>query len=174
MALAAKNELSLDRIIIVPTGQAPHKPDISASPRHRAEMCRVLCEKYGFKLSLYEVEKEGNCYTADLLKYFAALYPEDEFYLIMGADSMDYMDKWYKPERIFPRCTVAVARRRGAGDGKAEFLTKNFGAKIDFLSCEYFDVSSTEIRKALLSGDNISGLIDEETAEYIRRNNLYR
>lgn len=174
MALAAKNELSLDRIILVPTGQAPHKPDIAASPEDRAEMCRMLCKKYGFALSCFEVEKEGNCYTADLLEYFSSVYPDDEFYLVVGGDSMDYMDKWYKPEEIFRRCTVVVARRSGSSDEKAEFLRKKFGARIVFLSSEYFDVSSTEIRNAVLTGKDISGLIDKETAEYICENNLYR
>ena len=174
MAIAAKNELSLDKVIIVPTGQAPHKPDISASAQDREQMCRAICEKYEFELSQYEVKKEGKCYTADLLEHFASLYPDDEFFLIVGADSMDYMDKWYKPEEIFSRCTVVVARRSGTSDQKAELLRKNFGAKIDFLNCECFDVSSTEIRNAILSGDNISRLVDDETAEYIRRNNLYR
>ncbi len=174
MALAAKKELSLDRLILVPTGEAPHKPDISACAQDRAEMCRTICEKYGFELSLYETLKEGKCYTADLLEHFTSLFPDDEFYLIVGGDSMDYMDKWYKPEEIFSRCTVAVARRSGTTDGKAELLRKNFGAEIEFLSCEYFDVSSTEIRDAMVSGKDISAFVDKETADFIYGNNLYR
>ena len=87
---------------------------------------------------------------------------------------MDYMDKWYKPEEIFPLCRVVVARRSGTTDEKAELLKEKFGAEIDFLNCGYFDVSSTEIRKAVLTGKDIPELIDEETAEYIRENNLYR
>ena len=137
-------------------------------------MCRLLCDKYGFELSCYEVEKEGNCYTADLLEHFSSLYPDDEFYLIVGADSMDYMDKWYKPEKIFPVCTVAVARRSGTSDEKAEFLKQNFGAKIVFLNADYVDVSSTEIRNALLAGKDISGFVDMETSEYIGEKKLYR
>lgn len=174
IALAAKKELDLDRIILVPTGQAPHKPDISATADKRAEMCRAVCEKYGFELSLYEVEKEGNCYTADLLDHFVSIYPKDDIYLIVGGDSLDYMDKWYHPERIFPLCTVAVARRSGTFDDKAQYLREKFGAEIVFLNCEYFDISSTEVRNAILNGENLSGLIEQETVDYIHRNNLYR
>lgn len=174
IALAAKKELGLDRIIIVPTGQAPHKPDISADVVNRAEMCRLICEKYGFELSLYEAEKQGNCYTADLLGHFTSVFPEDDFYLIVGGDSLDYMDKWHKPERIFPLCKVAVAKRRGTSNDKAHFLREKFGAEIVFLNCEYFDVSSTEIRKALENGDEILNFVEPEVAEYIQKNNLYR
>lgn len=174
MALAAKKELGLDRLILVPTGQAPHKPGIRASSYDRAQMCRVLCEKYGFELSLYEVEKQGNCYTADLLEYFTNLYPGDEFYLVVGGDSMDYMDKWYKPDRIFQLCRVVVARRSGTADEKAELLREKFGAEIIFLNCEYTDVSSTGIREAVSGGKDFSALIEKETAEYILKNNLYR
>lgn len=174
IALAAKKELKLDRIIMVPTGQAPHKPDIAAETADRVNMCRSLCEKYGFEMSLYEAEKEGNCYTADLLEYFASVYPEDEFFLIVGGDSLDYMDKWYEPERIFEKCRVVVARRSGVADKKAGILRKKFGAEIDFLNCSLVDVSSTEIRERISGGQDFSELIEPETAEYIRENNLYR
>ena len=174
IALAAKEELGLERIFIVPTGQAPHKPDISADTADRVNMCRQLCEKYGLNLSLYEAEKEGNCYTADLIEYFSTLCPEDELYLIVGGDSLDYMDKWYHPERIFPKCRVVVARRSGTSDEKADFLHKKFGAKIIFLNCGYFEVSSTEVRKAVLGGKDVPEFLEPETADYIKKNNLYR
>ena len=174
IALAAKEELGLERIFIVPTGQAPHKPDISADTSDRVNMCRQLCEKYELNLSLYEAEKEGNCYTADLVEYFSAFYPEDELYLIVGGDSLDYMDKWYHPERIFPKCRVVVARRNGTSDEKADFLREKFGAKITFLNCGYFEVSSTEVRKAVLGGQDIWQFLEPETADYIKKNNLYR
>ena len=174
IALTAKNELKLDRIIIVPTGQAPHKPDIEAETFHRVNMCRTLCEKYGFELSLHEAEKEGNCYTADLLEHFASVYPEDEFFLIVGGDSLDYMDKWHQPERIFKSCKVVVARRSGINDEKAGFLKEKFGAEIHFLNSGLFDISSTEIRTNISEGQFFSEKIEPETEQYIRENNLYR
>ena len=174
IALAVKKELNLDRLIMVPTGKAPHKTGISANADRRVEMCRQICEKFGFELSLYEVQKQGNCYTADLLCHFAKEYPEDEFFLTVGGDSLDYMDKWYHPEKIFPLCTVAVARRRGDSEGKADFLREKFGAEIVFLNCDYYNVSSTQVRDALKSGEDVSELLLPETEEYIRENNLYR
>ena len=174
IALAAKKELGLDRIIMVPTGQAPHKPDIEAETFHRVNMCRSLCEKYGFELSLFEAKKKGNCYTADLLEHFASVYPDDKFFLIVGGDSLDYMDKWYQPERIFKMCRVVVARRSGVSDEKADMLRKKYGAEIDFLPFDLVDISSTEVREKISCGQGISGLIEPETTEYIRENNLYR
>lgn len=174
IAIAAKNELNLDRLIMVPTGKAPHKAGISANVAQRVEMCRQICEKFGFELSLYEAQKEGNCYTADLLAYFAKEYPEDEFFLTLGEDSLNYMEKWYHPEKIFPMCTVAVARREGNSDAKAQFLHEKFGAEIVFLTCDYYNVSSTQVRDALKSGQDVSKLLLPETEKYIRENNLYR
>lgn len=174
IALAAKEQLGLDRLIMVPTGQAPHKPDISADVRHRVNMCREICEKFGFELSCFEAEKQGNCYTKDLLEHFKQTFPDDELVLIVGGDSLDYMDKWFMPEKIFPLCTVAVARRKGSGDEKADLLREKFDAKIQFLDCDYFDFSSTEVRKTVLNDGNISSQLLPETAEYIIKNNLYR
>lgn len=174
IALAAKKQLDLDRLIVVPTGQAPHKPDISADVSHRLNMCKDICYRFGFELSDYEAKKQGNCYTKDLLEHFKKLMPDDELYLIVGGDSLDYMDKWFMPEKIFPLCTVAVARRKGSGDEKAELLKDKFDAKIQFLDCEYFDFSSTETRNAVLAGGNFSAYLLPETAEYIIKNDLYR
>lgn len=173
IALAAKKELGLDRLIMVPTGQAPHK-NLSASSEHRLLMCKMICDSFGFEVSDFEVKKQGNCYTKDLLEHFKNIMPCDEIYLIVGGDSLDYMDKWYMPEKIFPLCTVAVARRKGAGDEKAEILRKKFNARIEFLNCDYFDFSSTEVRDASKVGKDYSAYLLPETAEYIIKNNLYR
>lgn len=174
IAIAAKKGLALDRLIIVPTGKAPHKNSISANVVQRVEMCRQICEKFGFELSLYEAQKEENCYTADLLAHFAEEYPEDKFFLTVGGDSLDYMENWYHPEKIFSVCTVAVARRKGDSEGKADFLREKFGAEIVFLDCDYYNVSSTEVRDALKKGEGVSELLLPETEKYIMENNLYR
>lgn len=174
IALAAKEQLGLDRIIVVPTGKAPHKPYISAQVSHRVNMCRAICDKFGFELSTYEAEKQGNCYTKDLLEHFKEKFTVDELFLIVGGDSLQYMDKWFMPEKIFPLCTVAVARRKGTGEKKAELLRERFDAKIQFLDCDYFDFSSTKVRETVLNGGDFSKYLLPETADYIIKNDLYR
>lgn len=174
IALAAIEQFNLNRLILVPTGTAPHKPDISASALHRVNMCKQLCEKCGFELSLYEAQKEGNCYTSDLLEHFKSLCPDDEFYLIVGGDSLDYMQDWHEPQKIFPLCRVVVARREGTDDNNADLLRRKFDAKIDFLSCGYFDFSSTTVRKLIKEDGDYKKYLLSQTAEYIQKNNLYR
>lgn len=175
IALAAKEQLGLDSVVFLPTGErAPHKKDINASAKDRALMCRDVCEKFGFELSLYETEKEDSCYTADMLKHFSELYKDDQLFLIVGGDSLDYMEKWYMPEKIFPLCTVVVAGRGKNVMGKAELLKKEFSAKIVFLDFEFMDISSTKIREAVSQGKSVSGLVLPETEEFIMKNKLYR
>lgn len=173
MALAVKEKMELDRIVFVPTGKAPHKKELS-HVSHRVNMCKMICDKYGFALSTYEAEKEGNSYTADLLSHFKKEYPQEKLYLIVGGDSLDYMDKWYKPERIFSQCKVVVIRRKGTDDKKAKLLKAKFKAEIEFIDCEYFDFSSTSVREKVLGNENIDALVLPEIAEYIKKNNLYR
>lgn len=174
IALAARKQFKLDKLIMVPTGIAPHKPHISADVSDRVNMCRQICDRFGFDLSLYEAEKEGKCYTSDLLEHFRHIYPGDEFYLIVGGDSLAYMEKWHAPEKIFPLCTVIVAKRHGSLADNAQFLREKFGAEIDFINCGYFDLSSTDVRQTVNSGGDVSQLLLPETAEYIKKNNLYR
>ena len=107
-----------------------------------------------------------------MVEYFKNLYPGDELYFILGGDSLDYIETWKQPERIFSLCTLILASREGYTD-KVGYLKEQFGAKILKLDFENYDVSSSDIRRSIKHGNPDFSDVDSEVAQYIMENNLY-
>ena len=109
--------LGLDRVLLIPTRVPPHKaaPDL-ASAQDRCAMCRLaIQEKPWLELSDIEMRREGKSYTAETLEELSALYPQDQFYLLMGEDMFLTLDRWYRPETIFSLASVCTTPRSADG-----------------------------------------------------------
>ena len=80
--------LSLDRVILIPTGTPPHKATHQlASGADRIEMCRLAAADIAecpVTVSDIEVLRTGKSYTADTMTELKAQYPDDALFLLMG------------------------------------------------------------------------------------------
>ncbi len=167
IASCAKSEYHLDKVIFLTSGNPPHKRDkqiLDAKIRH-IMVKRAICGIDGFLASDYEVNLEEYSYSANTLKHFHKVMPDDEFFFIVGGDSLRDFHKWYKPDEILKLCTLLVYDRNG-GAYTSDFSKPISGTKID--------ISSTEIRKKLEKGEDVSTLIPASVLEFIKRNNIYK
>ena len=89
-------------------------------------------------------------YTYATLLKFKEMYPLDELYFIMGADSLDYFEKWYHPEIIAQTAAILVISREDMDidviSAKIKEINTIFPADIRIVHCNKIDVSSTMIR----------------------------
>ncbi len=167
IAHAAMQEYHLDRVIFLTSGNPPHKRDreiLDAKIRHIA-VKRAISASDGFVPCDYEVNRREYSYTANTLKHFKEEFPEDEIYFIIGGDSLRDFGSWYHPEEILKLCTLLVYDRSG-GIIQSDFAKPIRGAKIE--------ISSTQIRRMAAMGQDISKFVPRSTADFIKRNNLYR
>ncbi len=176
LAKCAYETLKLDRVLFMPSGNSYLKKNV-LDAEHRVGMTQAAIEKYPyFELSLVEVEREGNTYTYDTLQHLTEENPDTEYYFILGADSLLYIDKWKKPEIIFELCTLVCAVRNDSDlsvlHAKGEELAK-LGAKIIYLNMDKIDISSTVIREGLKMGMDISAMVPEAVLRYIKQEHLY-
>ena len=153
IANKAMEEFSLSKVIFIPTGVSYMKTDVS-NAKHRYEMVRLAIKNYpNFEISDLEVFRGGNTYTCETIAELKKTHPEDKFYFIIGVDTLFMMEKWKNFEYIFQNVTIIVADRedqnRKDKKEKADYLKKNYGAKIKFLEAEKYDVSATLLRAAL-------------------------
>lgn len=181
MGEAAWREFALDEVWFMPTGTPAYKNGQHrvTQKEHRAAMTELAVREFGWaRCSRIEVERSGNTYTADTLTELTEEYPDTSFYYIVGADSLNYMDRWYHPERIFQKACVAVAMRstqsQNAVAGKIRALTAQFGARIILMHQEEYDISSTELRTMIAGGKDISSYVPKQVQDYIREHSLYR
>jgi len=173
-------QFGLDTVLIMPTGNPPHKTDKEVTDKmHRNKMVQLAIEDNGhLKLSLFEQERSGLIYTADTLKLLCENNPDCEYYFIVGGDSLAYMDKWYKPEVIFAHATILAAIRDDIDDKAVESiadeLKRRFGAKIELLRTPEIGVSSSLVRDRVKDGRSIRYYVPKDVEKYIYNNRLYK
>ena len=177
---AFRKGLGLDRVLLIPTRVPPHKaaPDL-ASPQDRFAMCQLAIQGQPWlELSDMEMRREGKSYTAETLEELSALYPQDQFYLLMGEDMFLTLGRWYRTETIFSLASVCTAPRSVHGMDalreKALEYTGTFHARCFLDHIPYLPISSTQVRQAVARGEDAASLVPEAVARYIRERGLYQ
>lgn len=170
---------SLDRVYVIPTFCTPLKdntPMVTAS--HRFNMCKLaFADVDRVVVSDIEIIRQGKSYTVDTLCEISKLHPDDELFLIVGADSFMQLPLWFKAEEIFCRATVLTIAR-GEVDyqkllAQKTLLQKEFNANTFVLEKPVAQVSSTQVRNLIFEKADFSHLLSNEVSEYIIRNGLY-
>ena len=155
MALKSYEQYHLDEIWLIPNGNAPHKDsDKMADASHRLAMCQLVAKEYPFiKTCDIEIISEEYSYTYITVTKLREMYPEHEIYFIMGADSLDYFDKWRKPEIIASVCKILVINRDEFSEEdmevKIQRINALFPADIQIVHCPKVNISSTELRQEM-------------------------
>ncbi|MDD3335629.1 MAG: nicotinate-nucleotide adenylyltransferase [Eubacteriales bacterium] len=175
MARGALEELKLDRILFMPTGNPPHKHDELADAEHRYEMTRLaVLDKPGLFTSRLELEREGVIYTVDTLTLLRKQHPNADLFFLIGEDTMADLLNWRKPDKVFTLCTFAVCCR-STSEPRTNPVYRQLvlrGAHLVFLTLPPDNVSSTEIRVSLAAGKEPEHL-PPQVMEYIRIMGLY-
>lgn len=176
----ARDLFALDEIWFMPNGTPPHKvsDSIESRTKHRVEMVkRGISNEKNFVLQLYEVENQEVNYSYLTMEHFREIYPEHEFYFIIGADSLFNIEKWKCPERLLKSCVILAAYRDGKNkqemDEQIAYLNQKYEANIHLLNTPNVDISSSEIRKKLNLHEDVSDVMPTCVYEYILENQLY-
>lgn len=177
----AYEDFGLDEIWFLPNGNPPHKQqdDEKDALKHRVEMVkRAIQDVPYFKLCLHEAVETEHSYTYKTMRELNALYPEYDFYFILGADSLFSIEEWKYFREIFPTCTILAAMRddKDVTDMQEKILDlkQKYGAKIRLLQAPLLEISSTTLRRRAAMGRSIYYMVPDAVAEYIKKYNLYR
>ena len=179
-AKAALDQLGLDRLLIIPDREPPHK-DLAAEaamPQQRLDMAALMADGLGprAEASDLELRREGKSYTADTVEELHEQFPEDELWLLMGTDMFLSFDSWRKPESILQNAALAVMYRGEKGEREAIEAQKAkleaMGAKISVLENPVVAISSSDLRRLIAFGC-AGEFLDEAVADFIRAHGLY-
>ena len=177
LAQEALWQLGLSEVILVPTGQAPHKR-ISDDPGRelRIAMTRLAAaDDPRFSVSSLEVDREGPSYTYETLEMLADERGETELVFVMGADAAVGLESWRKPERVVELARLAVARRAGISDAEVAAVLRSLGAegRATMLEMPQFGVSSSAVRERAREGRPLRYLVPEAVARFIEEKGIY-
>ncbi len=181
LAKTAKNQYLLDEIWFMPNRIPPHKEITSSEDmtKHRAEMVKLAIAPFkDFVFQPYELENTDVSYSYKTLEHFKNVYPEHEFYFIIGADSLFALEHWVKPERILKCCVILASVRDGKAtsemEEKIEYLHSRFDCDIRLLNMPNIDISSTDIRKCAKDGISLKEIVPKNVAMYITEHHLFQ
>ena len=180
LARDAYEKVGLDEVIFVPTGTPKYKLNMHgvSEKEDRLQMLELLIKNQKWaSISTIELYRKGPSYTSDTVKELKNQYPEDELYLIVGSDSLKNMAEWHEPETIF-RTVGVVALLRGEDTWDSlqpliEGYKKKYNARVGVVISRKYNVSSTDLRNRISSGQDVSEFVPENVAWYIGARGLY-
>jgi nicotinate-nucleotide adenylyltransferase len=178
LAETAVDTLGLDRVFFVPAADPPHKVGVPrASVEHRVNMVQLAIQgNQSFELSRMDIDRPGPHYAADMVALFKAQYPDDEFYFLMGSDSLRDLLSWERPGQLVEQCYIVVMSRPVLPpdmDMLYADLPQLRDALISISSPEV-DISSTNLVIRMRNGQSVRYRLPETVREYINEHNLYQ
>lgn len=178
LAQEALWQLGLDEVVLVPTGEAPHKRIAEEPGREaRMEMTRLAAaEDARFSVSPLEVEREGPSYTYETLEALAEDRADTQLVFVMGADAAIGLESWRNPERVVELANLAVARRAGVSESDVAAVMHSLGCEeqVTMLEMPQFGVSSSAVRERAKQGRPLRYLVPDSVASFIEEKGIYR
>lgn len=177
-ALTLKEELSLDKVIIIPAYKPPHKKGLAMTPsRHRLNMCEIAFGNLeGFEVSDIEIRREDEGYMVDTVLALREIYPDDELYLLIGGDMLLCFQHWYAWHKITEEAVIAATARNWEDDASLEAeaaVLRSYGAEVKIVPIDVKEISSTAVREAVRRSDDISSMVPKGVDDYIWDHYLY-
>lgn len=175
LAQAAIGTLELDELLFVPANRNPDKRyKKQASGRDRLRMVSLMAAGNAkMAVSDLEIARGGPSYAVETLDELTYIRPA-EYWFILGGDAVKGIEGWKKPEKLLRLCRLGVAVR--APETWQDIVSRirpEFQERLDPVPMTPVDISSTEIRNRLESGQSVTPWLAPAVLKYIRENHLY-
>lgn len=174
----AINEMNLDRVVILPSSNPPHKKHKDKTKADiRVEMvAEAIKDNPKIILSTFESTDNVVRYTHDTLEYFTSKLPNHEIFYIMGEDSFVTIDTWRNYEKILDYNIIVFAR--SGIDNNSNLIKKvdkirKDNPNIYLIDILNINISSTLIRTLSKEYKSIKYLVKDEVNYIIKKRNLY-
>jgi nicotinate-nucleotide adenylyltransferase len=177
LAQEALWQLQLSEVVLMPTGEAPHKRIVDDPGREqRLAMTRLAAaDDSRFSVSTLEVDRDGPSYTYETLELLADERADTELVFVMGADAAVGLESWRRPERVVELARIAVARRSGVSEAEVAATMRSLGAdgRATMLEMPQFGVSSSSVRERAAAGRPLRYLVPESVARFVEEKGVY-
>ena len=180
LAETCREECSLDRVLFLPCGQSPHKPNGAiASGQQRAEMLEfAVAGDPRFGVCRIELERNGPSFTVETLRQLRVDQPDSELFFLMGADSLADLPLWREPQAILELAIIVAVNRGQRPPPDLASLEARLGPivreRVRLVTMPAIELSATEIRERVRSSRSLRFRVPRAVEEYIRQNGLYR
>ncbi len=177
IAEQTRDELDLYGVLFIPAGQPVHRAAPRATAEDRLRMVELAtAENPRFAVSAMEVEADRPSYSVETLERLTSDRPDDEFVLIMSAESAKALPSWRDPMRLLELAEIAVVPRLGYRQISREWIDEVFPGRQDrftFVHTTHLGHSATDVRQRVAAGKSIRYLVPPSVEIYISEHDLY-
>jgi nicotinate-nucleotide adenylyltransferase len=177
---AARRALQLDRVLLIPSFDPPHRPtDPMASGFHRFALVALAIQgNDALSASDMELTRTGPSYTADTLRAVARQgWRPSQIFFILGSDAFAEIATWREYPAVLDTANFVVIARPGttldAATARTPSLRGRLGQSIFLVEARTRDVSSSTIRARLAARQPIDDLVPAAVARHIAAHHLY-
>ena len=183
LARAARDQLGLERVLVVPAAVPPHKQDRPISPGavRLALVEAGIAGEPRLEASRIELDRAGPSWTVDTIADLAATERaagrEPDLTVILSAESFAGLPTWHEPERLLDLARIAVAPRAGHAPPDPAWISAHFPGRADRIAVidgPRIAISASEVRRHVAAGEPLAGLVPPGVAEVIATDRLYR
>lgn len=165
------NSKKINELWVIPASIPPQKEiSVVATFQQRLEMLHLAFKSYP-KVKILDIEDSlpKPNYTIQTVEYLKKTYPNNEFKMCLGSDSLANITTWFKYQNLVENISFLVAKRPGVNtDPELSIET----LKVDFVSHKLSSISSSNIRAAIKSS-GYSKDVPKSVLEYIQFHQLY-
>ena len=188
-AAAAQQVLGLESIVLVPSRIPPHRADpVGANAEHRYAMAALAAaQRPGWSVSRIEIDRDGPSFTYDTLVELKQ-QTSSQIFFVLGADAFAEIATWSRYPDVLALANFVVVSRPGitldslrdrvpsafpsvapkASDGQSSAQTR-----VILVEARTPDISSTDIRRRVRTGESLRGLVPDPVASYLQTHRLY-
>ena len=140
-------------------------------------VCAALKRERGMRASDIEIRRGGVSYTVDTLREMKRINKKAGLYFIVGADMLEDFPKWKNPKEILELAALVAVNRRGQErdiEALADGIRAEFGGRVEIISAEGPDISSTEIRRRVQNAQTVERLVPLSAEMLLYEKRLYQ
>jgi nicotinate-nucleotide adenylyltransferase len=164
LARRAKEELGLDRLVVLVSADPGHK-QVETPAKVRLELARAAFPDD-------DVVLDEHARTVDTLR----AHPEwDDPMFLIGADEFCDFPTWKEPDEVLRRTRLAVATRPGFPRERLDGVLAQLDSpgRVRFFEIEPTPVASRELRARLAAGEDVGHDVPPAVGEILARNGFY-
>lgn len=182
MAEQCREQGRLDQVWFVPAPRPPHKIDQALTRfDQRVEMLALaIAGNPAFRIDEIEKERTGPSYTVDTLAALEQRHRGNEYYLLLGSDTLQDLPHWYDPVGVLRRAGLMVMVRPNHPPlpvvtlRESMKLPADVPLKLEIVEAPLIDISSRDLRRRVVLGKSLRYFLPRAIEVYIHEKQIHR
>jgi nicotinate-nucleotide adenylyltransferase len=182
LAEQCREQGRLDQVWFVPAARPPHKEEDGISRfEQRAEMLALaIAGNPAFRVELLEKDRPGPSYTSETLAELRRQHPHDDFFLLIGSDTVKDLPDWHDPQGVVRNAGLLVMVRPDYPPPPIEQLRARLRLpeteplRLEVIETPLIDISSRDLRRRAAAGRSLRYFLPRAVECYIQEKRLYR